>query len=39
MDPYTPRKGVGARKKNLTLSAKEYTKVSFAPLGGESEES
>jgi hypothetical protein len=28
MDPYTPRKRAGSRKKNLTLSAKEYTKVS-----------
>ncbi|KAF8234521.1 hypothetical protein L208DRAFT_1359509 [Tricholoma matsutake] len=27
MDPYTPRKRPGARKKNLTLSAKEYTKI------------
>lgn len=27
MDPYTPRTRPGTRKKNLTLSAKEYTKV------------
>lgn len=27
MDPYTPRPRTGGRKKNLTLSAKEYTKV------------
>ncbi|OBZ77453.1 Spindle pole body component alp4 [Grifola frondosa] len=27
MDPYTPRTRTGSRKKNLTLSAKEYTKV------------
>ncbi|KAH7890415.1 Spc98 family-domain-containing protein [Phlebopus sp. FC_14] len=27
MDPYTPRTRPGARKKNLTLSAKEYTKI------------
>jgi gamma-tubulin complex component 2 len=27
MDPYTPRHRGPARKKNLTLSAKEYTKV------------
>ncbi|KAI6169665.1 Spc98 family-domain-containing protein [Pisolithus thermaeus] len=27
MDPYTPRTHPGARKKNLTLSAKEYTKI------------
>lgn len=27
MDPYTPRTRPGTRKKNLTLSAKEYTKI------------
>ncbi|KAH7912889.1 Spc98 family-domain-containing protein [Hygrophoropsis aurantiaca] len=27
MDPYTPRARTGGRKKNLTLSAKEYTKI------------
>ncbi|KAL4063463.1 Spc98 family-domain-containing protein [Scleroderma citrinum] len=27
MDPYTPRTRTGPRKKNLTLSAKEYTKI------------
>ncbi|GBE84165.1 Spindle pole body component alp4 [Sparassis crispa] len=27
MDPYTPRSRPGSRKKNLTLSQKEYTKV------------
>ncbi|KAH7926608.1 hypothetical protein BV22DRAFT_1086750, partial [Leucogyrophana mollusca] len=27
MDPYTPRARPGGRKKNLTLSAKEYTKI------------
>jgi hypothetical protein len=27
MDPYTPRTRPGGRKKNLGLSAKEYTKV------------
>ncbi|KAM6494864.1 gamma-tubulin complex, DGRIP84/SPC97 component [Amanita muscaria] len=27
MDPYTPRSRTAARKKNLTLSAKEYTKI------------
>ncbi|KAF9465883.1 Spc98 family-domain-containing protein [Collybia nuda] len=27
MDPYTPRTRTGSRKKNLTLSAKEYTKI------------
>ncbi|RDB26745.1 Spindle pole body component alp4 [Hypsizygus marmoreus] len=27
MDPYTPRPRAGGRKKNLTLSAKEYTKI------------
>ncbi|KAI0683501.1 Spc98 family-domain-containing protein [Earliella scabrosa] len=27
MDPYTPRARAGARKKNLTLSAKEYHKI------------
>lgn len=27
MDPYTPRARAGGRKKNLGLSAKEYTKV------------
>ncbi|CCM01248.1 uncharacterized protein FIBRA_03297 [Fibroporia radiculosa] len=27
MDPYTPRSRIGGRKKNITLSAKEYTKV------------
>jgi len=27
MDPYTPRTRTGGRKKNLTLSAKEYTKA------------
>ncbi|TEB29698.1 hypothetical protein FA13DRAFT_1734494 [Coprinellus micaceus] len=27
MDPYTPRSRVGARKKNIGLSTKEYTKI------------
>lgn len=27
MEPYTPRTRTGGRKKNITLSAKEYTKV------------
>ncbi|KAF8347430.1 gamma-tubulin complex, DGRIP84/SPC97 component [Amanita rubescens] len=27
MDPYTPRSRAASRKKNLTLSAKEYTKI------------
>ncbi|KIK26209.1 hypothetical protein PISMIDRAFT_28596 [Pisolithus microcarpus 441] len=43
MDPYTPRARPGARKKNLTLSAKEYTKITgtiaFSPKNkGKSKE-
>jgi len=29
MDPYTPRTRTGARKKNIGLSQKEYTKVNL----------
>ncbi|KAG6902434.1 hypothetical protein C0995_016613 [Termitomyces sp. Mi166 len=32
IDPYTPRARPSARKKNLTLSAKEYTKVGSAGI-------